>query len=93
MKTPPKATPRKHWYTFGIDEVKTLCYVREFSYEDAQRLAMEVNQTCLYARFHRVPAVEAYKLMRSGVPVKCYGEMRRALIECLALSGQKKKRD
>lgn len=92
MKTPPKAAPRKRWYTFGVDDVQTLCYVRKFSYDEAQRLAMEVNQTCLFARFRRISAVEAYKIMRSGVPVKGFGEMRRALNECLALNACKETR-
>lgn len=91
MKTPPKA-PRKHWYTFGVDNVQTLCYVRRHSFDEAQRLAMEVNKTCMFARFRRIPAVDAYKILRSGVPVKGFGEMRRALNECLALNACKETR-
>lgn len=85
MKTPPKKNRYKHWYTFGAYPTLTLVNVRKVSWNYAEYLAKELALTQSCIAFKRVPAVNAYALIRAGAVSRGFSAVRSDLVHILAL--------
>lgn len=85
MKTPPKKRQVKHWYLFGAEPCRTVICVRKSSWRYAEYLAGELRRTASCITFERVPAVNAYALMRSGAVSRGFLAVRSDLVHILAL--------
>lgn len=85
MKTPPKKRQVKHWYLFGAEPSRTLISVRRASWNYAAFLSDELRRTPSCISFKRVPAVEAYALLRGGIVSRGFSAVRSDLVHILAL--------
>lgn len=86
-KTPPRAhTPRKHWYVLGCSGCETLTAVRKPFQTEAKVYSKKLRHECTVLRFERIPAAEAYAMLRAFAPCKPYGEIRRSISKALSIA-------